>query len=87
MQKIIIVLGSVNIAAKLFKHVQRSGCLKCELIKTPAVISGGGCSYSIKAEEKFLKMIENEALKRKIKIKDIYREISEEGVYKYESIS
>ncbi len=87
MQQIIFVLGSVNIAAKLFRYVQKSGCLKCSLIKTPAIISSGGCSYSLKTEEQYLKMIEKEALKRKIKIKGIYREILKEGEFEYEGIS
>lgn len=87
MAQILAVVGAINSAGMLLKELKRSGCLKCKIVHTPALISSGGCSYSVSIEESCLPVLTKAALKSKIKIKGIYKEVLKEGESSYDSLS
>ena len=85
--KIFFVIGSVTQASRLIRELYKSGIKKASVVNTPAAISNGGCSYSIKSDESETELIYTAARRKNIRIKEVYREIVSGEEYKYESIS
>lgn len=85
--QILAVVGSVTVASRLFKDMERKGCINARVVHTPICISKGGCSYSVKFNEECMKLLKGCLDNRGIKLRGIYKEILKEGEYIYEDIS
>ena len=48
--KVIVILGSITTATRLTKILKRKMGIASSVIHTPAQLSGGGCSYSVKSD-------------------------------------
>lgn len=78
MTYILAVVGAITSATRLATHLEKNGCKNINLIKTPAAISAGGCSYSLKMNELDLNALRSATSSRKFKVKKIYL-VTEEG--------
>lgn len=87
MGKIIVVVGSVTTAARLEKILRKRMGVTSNVIHTPAQISSGGCSYSIRSNHENLSYIKEAAGANKIRVRGFYIEDSFEGEKKYYAIS
>ena len=87
MAELIAVSGAITEAVRLSKELSENGCINCRVIHTPAKISSGNCSYSVKLEEKYISLLKKIMENKKIRVKAIYREIKKEGELFYERIS
>ena len=85
--KIIVIIGSVTTATRLKKAVERQGVIEAEVIHTPAEISGGSCSYSVKLDFENMFLTLDTAKKQGIKIKKIYKEEKNNMEREYYDIS
>ena len=82
---IIAVTGSVTSASRLEKKLLKYGCTDVRVMHTPAELSTGGCSYSVRISDKYTR--ELEAVMGSSKIKKLYRESMEKGESVYIDIS
>lgn len=82
MQNVIFVIGSVTTASRFKKILQKRGCYSAEVVHTPGEISGGGCSYSVRAKYDCIKIGLQISEKFGISIKKMYCETGDkERVY------
>lgn len=77
MQNVIFVIGSITTASRFRKIMEKLGCFSAEVIHTPSEISGGSCSYSVRAKYDCLVYGLQAAKDFDINIRKIYREIGE----------
>ena len=69
----IVILSSAISAGRLKKHLASEG-IPSELIQTPAALSKGGCSYSLKFSEMYTKNVSHGISILHITSKGIYKE-------------
>lgn len=67
-----ITVGSVTTAVRLKRLLESEVGFPCEVVHTPTKISGGGCSYSVLADDRLKNDIRPFCLKHDIRIKGIY---------------
>lgn len=87
MSEIILIIGSVTTATRLRKAFERRGVLEARVVHTPAEISGGSCSYSVRMNYDNLINAIEVAKNNGIKIKKIYKEEKNGGERVYHDIS
>lgn len=75
MSNLLVVVGSITSATRLVKRLTKAGDRKAHLINTPAILGGGGCSYSVRASMSSEQFIRNNI--QGITIKKIYIENSD----------
>lgn len=84
---VILTVGSVTNAMRLVRLTERYVTRSVRAIHTPEQISGGGCSYSVTADMKYLADIAATAKKYGINVKKIYSKSDSEGESVYSDIS
>lgn len=82
-----IITGSVTSASRLTKVVERIGGYPAYVVHTPTALRHGGCSYSVRCDERILPFIKDIAQNAGISIKGIYSEKYENGERVYRDIS
>ncbi len=87
MGKIIVVVGSVTTAARLEKILRKRMGIASNVIHTPAQISSGGCSYSLRSNHENLSYIKEAARVNKIRVRGFYVEDTAKGEKEYYAIS
>lgn len=85
MAELLAVTGAITSATRLVKALEKRGCIKARVVHTPAEISKGGCSYSVKLPESCNAILVT--VSGKFRIKGIYRERTENGETVYDDIS
>lgn len=70
---ILAVVGAVTTATRLAGVLEKSGCKNVKVIRTPVVISSGGCSYSVRINEENLNELLEASSHRRLRVKKIYR--------------
>lgn len=79
-----IVVGSVTTAVRLGKLVEKLSGYPSEVLHTPTKINQGGCSYSVRTDDRALELVKTIVKEYGINIKKIYTEefIGGERVYR-----
>ncbi len=72
MSNILVVVGAITSASRLAKRLTKNGDRNVYVISTPAMLGGGGCSYSVRASLASEQFIRNNP--DGINIKGIYIE-------------
>ena len=85
MAEILAVTGAITSATRLAGVLEKRGCIKARVVHTPAEISQGGCSYSVKLPESCMSILLSAS--GRFRIKGIYRERTENGEAVYDNIS
>lgn len=82
-----IVVGSVTTATRLKKIAEKTIGFPAYVVHTPSAIRTGGCSYSVRLDDRALSDIEMIASDNEIPIKKIYIEKIENGESVYHAVS
>lgn len=87
MADILALVGAITTATRLTKEMEKSGCLGARVVHTPAVLSSGGCSYSVRVPGECLAQLLKVSSETGFNIKKIYRERTESEGSVYDAIS
>lgn len=82
-----VLLGSATTAARLKKAAERIIGFPAYVVHTPAAVNQGGCSYSLRLDDRALSDIKKIAGDNEIPIKRIYIEKIENGERVYHAVS
>lgn len=82
-----ILVGSATTAARLKKAVEKNVGFPAYVVHTPSALSQGGCSYSLRLDDRMMGDVEKIARDNNIRIKNIYIEKTENGESVYHAIS
>lgn len=82
-----IVVGSSTSAERLKRAVERVVGFPAYVVHTPAPIRQGGCSYSVRIDDRALDEIRTIAAENIISFKGIYIEKTENGERVYHAVS
>ena len=70
-----ILVGSITIATRLKKQLEAASGYPAEVVHTPKKLNEtGGCSYSVRADNRLIPFVRSICNEHGIKIKDIYTE-------------
>ncbi|MBQ2942883.1 MAG: DUF3343 domain-containing protein [Clostridia bacterium] len=69
----LVVLSSSTSARRLKKLLSQKG-IAAEIVQTPRYLSDGGCSYSLKVGNAYLKEVTSLTARLHISVNKIYRE-------------
>ena len=82
-----IITGSITSTTRLSKAIEQFGGYPAYVVHTPSAIKSGGCSYSVRCDEKILPILDKIAHDNGISVKGIYKEKYENGERIYYDIS
>ncbi|MDY3031544.1 MAG: putative Se/S carrier-like protein [Clostridia bacterium] len=82
-----LLTGSVTSAERLAKALESAAGYPAYVVHTPSGIKNGGCSYSVRCDERILPLLKDISQSQGIKIKGIYQEKYENGERVYVDIS
>lgn len=82
-----ILVGSATTAERLKKAVERNVGFPAAVVHTPSALSTGGCSYSLRLDDRMLGDIRRIASDNHIPIRRIYIEKKENGESVYHAVS
>ena len=69
-----IVVGSVTTAVRLGKLIEKLSGYPAEVVHTPSKLNKGGCSYSVKSDDRAVGLVKSIAKEYGVNIKKIYTE-------------
>lgn len=81
-----ILVGSSTTAARLKKVVEKTVGYPAYLVHTPAELRQGGCSYSVRVDDRAMQDIKIIASDNYIPVKGIYIEKMENGERVYHAV-
>ena len=82
-----IVVGSATTAERLKKAVEKNVGFPAYVVHTPAAVNHGGCSYSVRIDDRAITEIRTIADNIGISVKKIYIEKTENGERVYHAVS
>lgn len=82
-----IITGSVTSASRLAKAAERIGGYPAYVVHTPTALRHGGCSYSVRCDERIFPSVNDIADAAGITVNGIYSEKYENGERVYRDIS
>ena len=82
-----ILTGSITSAERMAKAVEMLSGLPAYVVNTPSAIRGGGCSYSVRCDDRALSLIDDIAKDNGITVKKKYLERIRDGERAYYDIS
>lgn len=82
-----IVVGSSTMAERFKKAAERTIGFPAYVVHTPSAISTGGCSYSVRMDDRALYEVRRVAYNSGIPIKNIYITKTENGESVYHAVS
>lgn len=72
MSHIYATIGSVTTAARFARELEKRG-IRAEVVHTPVKINAGGCSYSVRVDERYRRELVMLAEMKKYRLKKFYR--------------
>ncbi len=81
-----IVVGSATTAERLRKVIERTIAFPAYVVKTPPQIRNGGCSYSVRVDDRALGIINRICRDVGVSYKKIYTVKKENGVSVYHAV-
>ncbi len=82
-----IVTGSITTATRLARILEKTAGIPADVVHTPSAIKSGGCSYSVRINDRALQIVRTVIEQYKINIKSIYTEVLSDGEREYHDIS
>lgn len=82
-----IITGSITSAERMARAIEGLSGLPAYVVHTPQAIRDGGCSYSVRCDEKALALIDDIAKDNGITVKKKYIERMNNGERAYYDIS
>lgn len=82
-----IVVGSSTTAVRMKNVLEKIVGYPAYVVHTPAELSQGGCSYSVRADDRAMHMIKKIAADNGISFKKIYIEKNNNGERVYHAVS
>lgn len=82
-----VVVGSSTTASRLKKAAEKIVGFPAYVVHTPSEIRHGGCSYSVRLDDRALEEIRMLAVDNGINIKGIYKEKTENGERVFYAVS
>ena len=82
-----MLTGSITSAARLAKVIENIGGYPAYVVHTPSEIQHGGCSYSVRCDERILSSLQDISQASGISIKKIYTEKYVNGERVYHDLS
>lgn len=82
-----VITGSITSASRLAKIIEALSGYPADVVHTPASIREGGCSYSVRCDDRALSIINDAAKDNGISIKKIYSENYKDGERVFNDIS
>ena len=79
-----VLVGSVTTAVRLSKLMEKLSGYPSEVVHTPSSLNKGGCSYSVRSDDRAVELVKGIVKEYSINIKKIYIEefIGEERVFR-----
>lgn len=74
-----VITGSITSATRLAKAVEAMSGYPANVVHTPSAIRSGGCSYSVRCDDRVLSIINDIAKDNGISVKSIYAEKYKNG--------
>lgn len=87
MTYILAVVGAITSTTRLATHLEKIGCKNINVIRTPVIISSGGCSYSVRLGEENIEKLRSVSSARRFRVKKIYKVTENEQECEYDDIS
>jgi hypothetical protein len=87
MNYILGAVGSITSTTRLSQRLEKTAGCKSKVVHTPNKGEGGGCSYSLRIEEKDLQSLLSVSRQINIPVRKFYREEFVDGEMKYHVIS
>lgn len=81
-----VVVGSATVAERLKRAIERNIGFPAYVVKTPAPIRKGGCSYSVRTDDRALSMIKKIARENGLSYKKIYMVKKQNGESVYNAV-
>lgn len=72
MSHIYAAIGSVTAATRFVRELNRMG-IRAAVVHTPAEINSGGCSYSVRVDERYSSELEAVARMKNYRLKRMYK--------------
>lgn len=82
-----IVVGSITAAVRLRKELEKASGHPAEVVRTPPELNKGGCSYSVRADDRLSGFAAAFCAERDIPFKHIYGEEAVGGERVYHALS
>lgn len=82
-----ILVGSATTAARLKKAIEKNIGFPVYVVHTPSALNRGGCSYSLRLDDRMMEDAKRIARDNNIRIKNIYIEKTENGESVYHAVS
>lgn len=83
-----VVTGSITTAVRIGKLIEAKSGYPAEVVHTPGKLNaGGGCSYSVRADDRLSELAKRICREYKFRIKGIYRRENHNGESVYNDIS
>ncbi len=70
----LITIGSITTATRLARLIEKNIGNPAEVLHTPSAINRGGCSYSVRINEKYENAVRRIIADHKVPVKRFYRE-------------
>lgn len=82
-----IVVGSATTAERFKRRLERSSGYPASVVRTPAPIRTGGCSYSVRIDDRALDLAKRISCANGLSYKKIYRVQNKNGGRVYHAVS
>lgn len=83
-----VVVGSITVAARLKKLIESASGYPADVVHTPRELNeNGGCSYSVRADDRLAPLVKPLCREYSIRIKNIYTEEIRNGERVFNVIS
>ncbi len=82
----LVTIGSVTTAARVAKTIENSLGVSVSVVHTPSELNNGGCSYSIRFNDRYESDILRLVTEYKVPVKKWYREIYDDGRRVYNAV-
>ena len=81
-----IVVGSATTAERLKRRLEKTSGYPASVVRTPAPLRTGGCSYSVKIDDRSLDLAKQLLRTSGLSYKKIYRTLNRNGERVYNAV-
>ncbi len=82
-----VLVGSITTAMRLKRLLEQTASIPAEVVHTPSALHNGGCSYSVRLDNRHLDAVKYTASDYGVNIRKIFLEDTVRGERKYNAVS
>ena len=82
----LVTIGSVTTAARVAKTIENTLGVSVSVVHTPSELNNGGCSYSVRFNDKYESDVQKLITEYKMPVRKWYREIYNNGQRVYNAV-